>query len=290
MKLCNDVRVNPMVKTGPRPKIDGVKDEILRLLVRNNEVYGRGLGFREIYRALRDKPPQRRASSFSTLKRCLDELLRERFIVRDPETKRYHANLDTFGFFDKIDTKRIIEEANVYGGGRLCHPDLEIVEEGFLIPEEGIRPFLQTDVFAVADLTGKAALGTLHVIVHDPVLTPEEQKMLTSNTQTRVSGNQGTRHEDLLPVMLTIEKRLNPQASLVQWLRDILELAKHMKLITQDHLTNLSKEELDRIWDSIFSGVDTILLTKLLYPRRLLEWLKTPKGEGFLKMVLANVK
>lgn len=66
-----------------------------------------------------------------------------------------------------------------------------------------------------------------------------------------------------------------------------------MRLISQDcptDATDFLDEELDRIWEELFNGVETILFTEALRPQQLLEWLKTPKGKIQLKMFFENEK
>jgi len=284
-----------LVKTGPESKLEDVENEILKLLMKNNEVLKHGLGFREIYRSLAGLEPERRPGSFSTLQKCLKNLENKKHILRDPVTRKYHAPiLGWLAWLDRTAVKEIIKEANVFGGGRLCYPDVEIVDDGFRIPKEGVRPFGITEVFIVADLQGKYGLsdeGYLTIEVSDEY---KLRRLKEYWPPSRKEGVTEPKSEKILPVYESIlYEKLKPTSFLNRWLRDIFEFAKNEKLVADDFFTStkidkIPNEVLDRVWGTLFSGVKSILLTELLYPQRLLEWLKTPEGKTRLKEALKD--
>lgn len=82
---------------------------------------------------------------------------------------------------------------------------------------------------------------------------------------------------------------MEPGSFLKKWLREIFEFARNEKLVAEDFFNGKMETDkipnavLDKVWSILFSGVRGILLTELLYPQRLLEWLKTPEGKIRLK-------
>ncbi|MFH0896826.1 MAG: hypothetical protein V1850_02100, partial [Candidatus Bathyarchaeota archaeon] len=107
------------MKPGSVTKIERAKLEILRVLIfyLSIDPDNKGMGFREIFRALKERPHEVRPGNFSTLKRCLDEMVQEKMIMKDPNKGTYHVLADYVRFHEKLLTRDIIERAKIYSGG-----------------------------------------------------------------------------------------------------------------------------------------------------------------------------
>ena len=70
------------------------------------------------------------------------------------------------------------------------------------------------------------------------------------------------------------------------WLKQIVDFALDTQMISKDLAENpqeIPGKTLEQIWERLFDGVETLLITQLIYPKVLLEWTKTPEGKKRLK-------
>lgn len=88
--------------------------------------------------------------------------------------------------------------------------------------------------------------------------------------------------------MIIAGTKLELGASLKNWILEVFKLAKQNRLISDIAInkSNISDEDLDRIWNQLFDRVQYIHFMQLLDPSILLKWLKTRERKFKLRTSL----
>jgi hypothetical protein len=266
-----------MPRTGPTSKLDAVERAIIRIL------FGcKGMGFREIHRELEKRPRECRAGSFTTLKKCLDNLEANQVIYKSPVTKKYFFQNILPVYYHRDIIMKAISHSNVLGGGEMTHPEAYPVYEGDKITYPKGRPeicvtkniFIQANLeFLGFDNEGCQYIWTFPIWPEKPRKNPDKIKKAAHSFK----GN--------LHIAEIAMGRLNPARTAREWIKAIWDYAQKTKLVGEGStLENTTNEELERIWKEIFEAqqVKSIVSTEFVDPKILLEWLKVAKASKTL--------
>lgn len=265
-----------MVRRGPKSKLKEVERAIVDMLL-SSRARVEGLGFREIFRNLQNRPEAFRAGSYSTLGKCLRNLDANQVIRQDPVTKKYYFNEIGFAHHDRNLIIDAISKANVLGGGRLFQPDIETTENGIRIPATTPEIFAAADVFAQANLKEKWGWKDEGILFIETLEDTFPRKRQEPHKELKKAPR--PQKEPMHFVNLTVQY-LSARKTARNWVKTIWEYAKEHKLLNKDAtLENASNEDLERIWKEIFekAHVKTIVQTEFIDPQKLLEWLKTSR-------------
>lgn len=234
-----------------------------------------GMGFRQIYNSLKNNPDEARPGSFSTLKKCLQNLEADNFVYRSPVNKKYFTEETAYAHYDRDLVMDAILQSNVLGGGRLFHPDMQITNDEIIIPEEPLEISLAVDAFIEANLTGWERWpdkGVVFIETFDGAW-PEKPSKKTKDTKTH------RKPSDFIGLVM---RRLNAKRSAQEWIRAIWDHARRIGLVEEGlPLEKASTDDIERIWSKIFAPakVKTIVLTEYVQPQKLLDWWKASQTQ-----------
>jgi len=257
----------------------------------------RGLGFRELHRVLSKNPIEKyRVGSFSTLQKCLQTLMDQGAISRDPKTKKFYFDIAVgHASYDRALVLYKISEANAFGGGNLRFPDIMSIlsrKDADLENLPKTKTFWAADIFAKADLNKalESDIGPgytrspefVTIETFDGYWPETKPKDVSLNKKRRSIGREIRFLRKILP-------HYNARTSLHNFLKMILKdeivIALTKKIPDTEEI---SDEIIDDILSKLFKGIETVVFTQFLDVQALGKWLKTSEGKNRLMILMEN--